>query len=53
MVPRWVFILEGATRDAIDHVFRSHLSREVFAEVGAPEILQGVYSLQHDRLAAG
>jgi hypothetical protein len=53
MVPRWVIILEGATREAINHVFRSRLSPEVFGEVGAPEILQGVYCLQHDRLAAG
>ena len=52
MVPRWVIIVEGATQKAIDHVLSIHLRSAVFGELGAPEILQGVYCLQYDLIAA-
>jgi hypothetical protein len=53
MIPRWVIIVEGATQDAVDHVLSTHLSPAVFSDLGAPEVLHGIYCLQHDLLAAG
>jgi hypothetical protein len=52
MVPRWVIMVEGATQEAIDHVLSTQLSPAVFGDLGAPEVLHGVYCLQHDLLAA-
>ncbi|MDQ5850818.1 MAG: hypothetical protein M3380_01875, partial [Chloroflexota bacterium] len=52
MVPRWVIIVEGATQEAINHVLSRQLSPAVFGDLGAPEVLHGVYCLQHDLLAA-
>ena len=53
MVPRWVIIVEGATREAVDHVLSTQLSPAVFNDLGAPEVLYGIYCLQHDLLADG
>jgi hypothetical protein len=53
MVPRWVLIMEGATQEAVGHVLSDFLSPAIFANLGVPEVLHGIYSLQHDLLAAG
>jgi hypothetical protein len=52
MVPRWVLIVEGATQEAVDRVLSTRLSPTVFGDVGVPEVLHGIYGLQHDLLAA-
>ncbi len=52
MVPRWVVIVEGATREAVNEILATHLPPAVFAELGAPDVVSGVYRLQHDRLSA-
>ena len=46
MVPRWVIIVEGATQEAVHHVLSTGLSPAVFADLGAPEVLHGIYCLQ-------
>ena len=53
MVPRWVIMVEGATQHAVDHVLSTYLSSAFFADLGAPDVLKGVYLLQHDLLAKG
>jgi hypothetical protein len=52
MVPRWVLIVEGATQEAVDQVLSTRLSPTVFGDMGVTEVLHGIYSLQHDLLAA-
>jgi hypothetical protein len=52
MVPRWVLIVEGATQDAVDQVLSTRLSPIAFTDLGVTEVLHGIYSLQHDLLAA-
>jgi len=52
MVPRWVLMVEGATREAVDHVLSTHLSPAVLGDLGAPEALHGIYRLQYDLVGA-
>jgi len=52
MVPRWVIIVEGSTPEGVGNVLSNHLSPAMFRDLGVPEVLHGIYSLQHDRLAA-
>lgn len=51
MVPRWVIIIEGSTQEGIGNVLANHLGPAMFRDLGVPEVLQGIYCLQHDRLA--
>jgi hypothetical protein len=44
-------MVEGATQSAVDDVFTARLSPAALSDLGVPEVLHGVYSLQHDLLA--
>ena len=53
MVPRWVLMVEGATQQAVDRVLSTQLSPAVLGDLGAPEVLHGIYRLQFDLVGAG
>ena len=53
MVPRWVLMVEGATQRAVDRVLSTQLSPAVLGDLGAPEVLHGIYRLQFDLVGAG
>jgi hypothetical protein len=53
MVPRWVLMVEGATQVAVDRVLSTQLSPAVLGDLGAPEVLHGIYRLQFDLVGAG
>jgi len=52
MVPRWVIVVEGATEQSIEDVFAGCLSASALQGLGAGEVVQGIYQLQHDLIAA-
>jgi hypothetical protein len=52
MVPRWVLMVEGATKEAVEHVLSSHLSPAMLDRLGASEALHGIYQLQFDLVGA-
>lgn len=52
MVPRWVVMVEGATREAVENALSTHLNDAALRDLGALEAQQGIYSLQFDLVDA-
>ena len=52
MVPRWVVIIEGATRDAVAEALSKHAGPDVLASFGASYSMTGIYSLQFDLISS-
>jgi hypothetical protein len=52
MIPRWVLMVEGATREAVEHALSTFLGPATLTDLGAPDALRGIYSLQFDLIAA-
>jgi hypothetical protein len=52
MIPRWVLMVEGATREAVEHALSTYLGPVTLTDLGAPDALRGIYSLQFDLVAA-
>jgi hypothetical protein len=52
MIPRWVMIVEGVNREAVDRIFSAQLTSHVLGDMGARQAVFGVYQLQSDIVAA-
>lgn len=52
MVPRWVLMVEGATREAVESAMSKYLGPAALAALGAPDSIHGLYQLQFDLVTA-